>query len=167
LIYAGDAASPIQGPSGHNGSRLLAIGLAAIFLIGVGFVQTAAGHSVLRKTGLFNPTPTYTALSFDRPNSLPQRLSSEHAIVNVMFAVQNMTGAARKYKWLILLVRNGHSDRVETGSIGVGSGATATLTRKLAVVCLGGQLRFVVQLLTPSESIDFLTACMPRKGGVS
>jgi hypothetical protein len=138
--------------------------LAVLLLTAVGFAQTSAGHAILRKAGLFEPVASYTALSFSHAGSLPQKLTSAHARVAVTFNIRNMTGSAQRYKWSLIVLRNGHREKTSTGSASVGSGSTATLTRKLSVACVSGQLRFVVQLDEPAESIDFLTACTPRKG---
>ena len=138
--------------------------LAIALLMAVGLAQTSAGHAILRNAGLSKPSPIYTALSFNRPQSLPEQLPSKRAAVSVSFNIQNMSAVTRSYRWSVTIVRNGRSDQRDAGSVNVRSGATATLTRLLSVACIGGQMRFVVQLAKPAESIDFLTACTQREG---
>jgi hypothetical protein len=138
--------------------------LIAVAALCVGVAQTGFGQSLLRKAGLSEASASYTALAFTQPQSLPSQLPSKRMTMNVSFAIRNASGRDRSYQWSVLLSRDGRSHRIATGSAWISSGAGATVTRAVAVSCAGGQVRVVVSLASPAESIDYLAACWTRGG---
>ena len=126
--------------------------LASIF-------QTNVGHEILRTAGLSQESAGYTSLSFLSPQSLPEQLQSKHAKVRAPFVIQNVTNATREYTWSISLTRNGRTDRVYTGSVSLTPAGKAEITRSVAIKCTRGQIRMVISLEDPAESISSLMTC--------
>ena len=126
--------------------------LASIF-------QTNAGQAILRTAGLSQGSPGYTSLSFLEPKSLPEQLKSKHSTVDASFVILNATNTKRDYSWSIFLIRQGHADHVYTGNVKLASGGKAEITRSVTIKCTGGQIRMVVSLEQPAESISALMAC--------
>ena len=121
--------------------------------------QTNVGHAILRTAGLSQEPPGYTSLSFLKPQSLPEQLQTKRAKVGASFAVQNATNTTRDYTWSIFLIRDGQTDRVYTGSVSVTPGRKAEITRSVTINCTPGQIRMVVSLENPAESISALMVC--------
>ena len=122
-------------------------------------LQTNVGHAILRTTGLSQGSAGYTSLSFSSPQSLPEQLQSKHAKVQAPFVIQNATNATREYTWLISLTRNGRTDRVYTGSVSLAPASKVEITRSVAIKCTRGQVRMVISLEDPAESISSLMTC--------
>lgn len=139
----------------------------AVLLAAAALAQTPAGHAVLRGAGLEKPVPSYAALSFARPQSLPARLPAGHASVRVPFQIRNDSAATQSYQWSLDAVRTG--DRADgpvtrpvTGRATLAPGATVTMNPALRLSCAGGQLRVTVRLASPAESVYFLASCPAR-----
>jgi len=126
--------------------------LASIF-------QTNAGRAILRTAGLSQGSPGYTSLSFLEPKSLPEQLKSKYSKVDASFVILNATNTKRDYRWSISLIRQGQADHVYTGNVKLTSGGKAEITRSVTIECTGGQIRMVVSLERPAESISALMAC--------
>jgi hypothetical protein len=126
--------------------------LASIF-------QTNVGRAILRTAGMSQGSPGYTSLSFLEPKSLPEQLKSKRSMVEASFVIQNVTNTKRDYTWSIFLIRQGQVDHVYTGSVELTSGGKAEITRSVTIGCTGGQIRMVVSLKQPAESISALMAC--------
>jgi hypothetical protein len=126
--------------------------LASIF-------QTTVGRAMLRTAGLSQGSPGYTSLSFLEPKSLPEQLESESSTVEASFVILNATNTKRDYTWSIVLIRQGQANHVYTGSVDLTSGGKAEITRSVTIRCTGGQIRMVVSLEQPAESISALMAC--------
>jgi hypothetical protein len=126
--------------------------LASIF-------QTNAGHAILHTAGLSQGSPGYTSLSFLAPKSLPEQLKSESSRVDTSFVILNATNTKHDYNWSIFLIRQGHADSVYTGNVKLASGGKAEIARSVTIKCTGGQIRLVVSLEQPAESISALMAC--------
>lgn len=139
-------------------------GLIAAAVTAAGVAQTSAGHSALASAGLFDEPASYTALSFAAPQSLPEQLSSTHANLDASFVIRNSSGGLRSYQWSITVLRDGRSRRVASGQVDVAAGSAATVAGPVTITCAGGRLRVAVNLRRPAESIDFWTACTPRRG---
>jgi hypothetical protein len=92
---------------------------------------------------------------------LPQRLKSAQADVPISFVISNVGHAPRTYQWTVSLVQGSLIRRVATGSILVASGHQAALARVVHVVCTQQQVRLVVSLAHPAQSIHDLATCPP------
>lgn len=121
--------------------------------------QTNVGHAILRTAGLSQGSSGYTSLSFLEPKSLPEQLKLKHSTVDASFVILNATNTKRDYSWSIFLVRQGHADHVYTGNVRLASGGKAEISRSVTIKCTGGQIRMVVSLEQPAESINALMAC--------
>lgn len=132
------------------------IGGVVVFAI---IFQTNVGHAILRTAGVSQEPPGYTSLSFLKPQSLPEKLQAKDARVGASFVVQNATNTARDYTWSIFLIRHGQTDRAGTGSVSVAPGSKAEITRSVTINCTPGQIRMVVSLEHPAESISALMVC--------
>lgn len=125
--------------------------------------QTPAGHMVLRRAGVGTTPPAYTALSFAKPQSLPERLPSPRTSLRVPFTLHNDSSGTRSYQWSLTAARIGNGGsltaRPVSRTITLLPGATVTLDPALPLVCHGGQIRVMVRLASPAESIDFLSLC--------
>jgi hypothetical protein len=126
--------------------------LASIF-------QTNVGRAILRTAGLSQGSPGYTSLSFLEPESLPEQLKSERSGIEASFVIQNATNTQRDYTWSIFLIGQEQADHVYTGSVKLTSGGKAEITRPVTIKCTGGQIRMVVSLAQPAESISALMTC--------
>jgi len=129
-----------------------------------GVAQTPAGHSALASAGLFSEPASYTALSFAAPQSLPEQLRSTHANIGASFVIRNSSGGSRSYQWSVTALRDGHTQRVASGTVRVRAGSAVTVPQRVATSCAGGRLHVAVNLTRPAESIGFWTACAPGKG---
>jgi hypothetical protein len=135
------------------------IALIGGIVVLAGIFQTNAGHAILRTAGLSQGSPGYTSLSFLEPKSLPEQLESESSTVEASFVILNATNTKRDYTWSIVLIRQGQANHVYTGSADLTSGGKAEITRSVTIRCTGGQIRMVVSLEQPAESISALMAC--------
>lgn len=125
--------------------------------------QTPAGHTVLRQAGLDTTTPSYTALSFAQPQSLPARLPAPRTSLRVPFTIHNDSSGTRSYQWSLTASRIGKAGgltaRSVSGTSTLAPGATVTMDPALPLVCHGGQIRITIRLASPAEFIDFLSRC--------
>lgn len=137
--------------------RLIALFGGVVVLASI--FQTSVGRAILRTAGLSQGSPGYTSLSFLEPKSLPEQLESTRSMVEAPFVILNATNTKRDYTWSISLIRQGQVDHVYTGSVKLASGGKAEITRSVTIKCTGGQIRLVVSLEQPAESISALMAC--------
>jgi hypothetical protein len=137
--------------------------LAAVITLAAGLGQTTAGHTLLRKAGLFEEPASYTTLAFLSPQDLPRSLNTGRQTVGVSFVIGNTGSASRHYQWSMRLVQGPRTTRVAAGSVSLTSGREATVTRSAKIFCTRGQARLVVSLANPAEHIDFLTACSSHR----
>ena len=136
--------------------------VAVVVLVAV-LGQTSVGHAMLQKAGLDAEPTSYTALAFQHPQALPEQLASRRASVGVSFVIHNAGSTPRDYQWSVVLVQGQRTRRVASGSARVASGRGATITQAVSISCTRGQVRIVVSLVRPAESIDAWTACFsPR-----
>jgi len=144
-------------------TRIPLIIVPAVLVAAAALAQTPAGHSVLREAGLEQSPPSYAALSFAQPQSLPTRLAAPDTTVRVPFTIGNHSADTRQYQWSLSATSTGNQGgpaaRPVTGSATVAPGATATMNPALRLSCAGGQVRVTVRLASPAESIDFLAGC--------
>jgi hypothetical protein len=136
----------------------------AVLVAAVALAQTPAGHAVLREAGLEQVPPSYAALSFAQPQSLPTQLAGPHATVHVPFTIQNHSAAAQSYQWSLNAAAAGHPASADagpvTGSTLLAPGAAATIDPAVRISCTGGQVRVTIRLASPAESIYFLADCL-------
>ena|ERR1022692_252518 len=149
-------------PKGR-GSAIL---VAGVVLAATVMAQTSAGHSLLRKAGLFAVPAHYTALAFTHPQSLTSQLGSEHAALSVSFLINNVSDTSRRYRWSILLMQGKHTRRMAAGAVRAPAHGKATISRTVATSCASGQVRVVVRLTAPVESIDFMARCWSGDGSI-
>jgi hypothetical protein len=121
--------------------------------------QTNVGYAILHTAGLSQESPGYTSLSFLKPRSLPEQLQSKPARVAAPFVIQNATNTTHDYTWSIFLIRLGQTDRVYTDNVSLTPGSKVEITRSVTIKCTHGQIRMVVSLEHPAESISALMAC--------
>jgi hypothetical protein len=140
--------------TGRQGSALLMAGVLAI----AGLAQTGAGQAALRSLGLLK-SPSYTALSFREPQSLPSHLSARRSDVPVSFSIGNVSDSERAYHWSIGLSSDVPSQQVADGNVRVTAGSTVGVSRTVMAKCTGKRLHLVVRLADPAESIGFWAAC--------
>lgn len=136
-----------------------ALVLVVLVASSAGLAQTRQGHALLQDTGLFKVPTSYTELAFTDPRSLPSKLRSKRAPINVSFAVHNVSGSLRTYQWSIVLVRSGRSHVKASGAVNVPAQGNVTVTRTVAMACVGGRLQVVVRLVSSAEYIDFWARC--------
>jgi hypothetical protein len=137
--------------------------LAGAVLLAVGLGQTAAGHAILQRAGLFEKPASYTSLAFDRPQSLPEQLGSRRAKVPLSFVINNVGSASRDYQWSVQLVQGRTPRRIAAGSVRITSGHVATIASTVDISCARGKVRIIVSLAQPDESIDAIMSCSSRK----
>ena len=138
------------------------VAVLALIVLAAGIAQTGAGHSLLRKAGLFEPPVSYASLAFRQPQSLPQQLASARADVPVSFVISNAGHTPHTYQWAVSLVQGTQHRPVATGSIRLAPGHRAALTRAAHVVCTRQRVGLVVSLAHPAESIHAWTTCPPH-----
>jgi hypothetical protein len=132
-------------------------------LITAGIAQTSLGRALARQAGLLQEPAGYTSLSFLRPQSLPDQLTSRRASIDVSFVIHNAAATANYYQWSVFLTQTGHTRRVSSSSLRVGPGHEATINRSVSVDCARGQLHIVVKLAHPAESIDAWALCSSHR----
>ena len=133
--------------------------LVAVVAVAASIAQTSSGHAMLRKAGLFEQQTSYTSLAFQNLQSLPEQLKSKRASVPISFMIHNVSDTPRDYVWSVLLLQGQHRPRVAAGGIRVASGHSAEITRSVKIACTREQVRIVVNLVRPAESIDASMAC--------
>jgi hypothetical protein len=135
----------------------------AVLVAAAVLAQTPAGHAVLRQAGLEQVPPSYAVLSFAEPQSLPTQLVAPHATVHVPFTIQNQSAATQSYQWSLNAAKAGGPASADArpviGSTTVAPGVAATMNPALRINCTGGQVRVVIHLARPAESIYFLADC--------
>ena len=136
----------------------LTVLLGAIILT-AGIGQTTLGHTILRKAGITGGPTGYTSLAFSHPQSLPEQMGSKSANVEVSFVIQNTGDALRDYQWSVGLAQGQRRHDVATGNVRIAAGQEATITRSAKSSCTRGQIRVVVSLAEPAESIGAWIAC--------
>ena len=137
------------------------IALIGGIVVLVGVFQTNAGHAILRAAGLSQGLQGYTALSFLKPQALPRQLQSKRSKVVASFVIQNATNTKRDYSWSIFLIHDAQTDHLYTSNVSLTPGSKAEITRHVTIQCTNGQVRMVVSLKHPAESISALMACPP------
>ena len=139
-----------------------AIALAVLVMLAVGLGQTGPGRSVLRKAGLLGGPASYTSLAFLHPQSLNEQLGSKRADVAVSFVIHNAGGVPQDYRWAVLLAQGQRTRSIGSGSVRVGSGRAAAITRPAKIFCTRGRVRIAVNLARPAEWIDAWLTCWHR-----
>jgi hypothetical protein len=143
--------------------RWSALALLTIVVLAAGVGQTSAGHTILQNAGLFEKPASYTSLSFQNPQPLPEQLDSQRSNISISFAIHNTGDGPQGYRWSILLVQGALTRPVGAGSVRLASGRGAAVTRTVQIFCTQGQVRIVVSLARPEESIDAWTTCRSPK----
>lgn len=139
--------------------------LAIALLLAVGLAQTSPGHSVLKLAGLYEKPASYTSLSFQHPGFLPDQLAKRQATIPVSFVIGNTRGNSRDYQWSVTVVQGQQTRLVAAGTVLLGPGRTAVVSRPAAITCIAGgeDVRIEVRLARPAEYIDSQTACLSPK----
>ncbi len=133
------------------------LAVLVLVVLAVGIAQTSAGHSLLRKAGLFEQPASYASLAFQHPQSPPQL--SARADVPVSFVISNVGNTPHTYQWILSLAQGSLDRHVATGSIRLAPGNRAVLTRTAHVVCTQQRVNLVVSLAHPAESIHAWATC--------
>jgi hypothetical protein len=137
--------------------------LAGAVVLAVGIGQTAVGHAMLQRAGLFEEPASYTSLAFGRPQSLPEQLRFRRAKVPLSFVIKNVGGASRDYRWSVQLVQGRATRRVGAGSVRIAPGHAAEIASTADISCARGKVQITVSLAEPKESIDATMSCSSRK----
>ena len=133
--------------------------LVAAIILTAGIGQTNLGHTILRKAGITGGPTGYTSLAFSRPQSPLEQPGSKPANVEVSFVIQNTGDALRDYQWSVSLAQGPSKHDVATGNVRIAAGQGATITRSAKSSCTRGQIRVVVSLAEPAESIGAWITC--------
>lgn len=145
---------------------LISGAVVAIFLILVGLAQTSQGHLFTNALGLSAPAEPYTELYFSDPSALGGAPVGAGARTTASFVIHNAGHAAMTYAWTITVRR---SRPVATGTVRLGPGQRATVTRRVSSGC--GRERSVVgqtnsrrapvsvSLRSPAQSIRYWDTC--------
>jgi hypothetical protein len=138
-------------------------GLAGAVVLAAAIGQTAVGHAILQRSGLFEEPVNYTSLTFGRPQSLPEQLRYRRAKVPLSFVINNVGSASRDYHWSVQLVQGRATRHVASGSVRIASGHAAEIASTADISCTQGKVRIIVSLAQPDESIDAIMSCSSRK----
>lgn len=133
--------------------------LVALAALCAGLAQTSPGHVLLGDIGLYEQNASYTELTFTTPSDLPATLPSPNAPIDVSFGIHNASGAARAYQWSVVLTKAGQSDVKASGTVTASAQGRVTVTKTVAMTCVGGRLQVSVRLASPAESVDFWVTC--------
>jgi hypothetical protein len=133
--------------------------LVALVVLCVGLAQTSQGHVLLGDVGLYEQPASYTELTFTSPGDLPSALPSPNSPINVSFGIHNTSGAVRAYQWSIVLAKASQSNVKATGTVTAPAQGRVTVTKSVAMACVGGRLQVLVRLASPAESVDFWVTC--------
>jgi len=139
------------------------VALAGAVVLAAAIGQTAVGHTILQRAGLFEERAGYTSLAFVHPQSLPEQLGSRRAKVALSFVINNVDSASRDYQWSVRLVQGGDTRRLAAGSVRIAPDHTAEIARTADISCVRGKVQIVVSLARPDESIDAFISCSSRK----
>jgi hypothetical protein len=139
------------------------VALAGAVLLAAAIGQTAVGHTILQRAGLFEERADHTSLAFVHPQSLPEQLGHRRAKVALSFVINNAGGASRDYQWSVRLVQGRATRRLAAGSVRIASGHAAEIASTADISCVPGKVQIVVSLARPYESIDAFMSCSPRK----
>jgi hypothetical protein len=141
------------------------IALIIAFLLAVGLAQTGLGHSVLGAAGLFKKPASYTSLSFQNPDSLPDQLSKGQVTIPVSFVIDNTGGNSRDYQWSMTVIQGRQTRLAVAGTVILGPGHTTAISRPATISCTADDedVRIEVRLTRPAEYIDARTACLAPK----
>lgn len=139
------------------------VGLVGAVVLAAAIGQTAVGHAILQRSGLFEEPANYTSLTFGNPQSLPEQLRYRRAKVALSFVINNVGSASRDYQWSVKLVQGQAIRRVAAGSVRIASGHAAKIASTADISCTRGKVRIIVSLAQPDESIDAIMSCSSRK----
>jgi hypothetical protein len=133
--------------------------VVALVLLCIGLAQTSQGHVLLSDVGLYEQPASYTELTFTNPGDLPSTLPSPNSPIDVSFGIHNASGATRSYQWSVVLTTAGQSHVKASGAITAPAQGRVTVTKSVAMACVGGRLQVLVRLASPAESVDFWVTC--------
>ena len=147
----------------HVTRRRGLVALVGVVVLAAVVGQTAAGHAILQRAGLFEEPAIYTSLAFEHPQLLPEQLRSRRAKVPLSFVINNAGSASRDYQWSVRLVHGRVTRLLAAGSVAIASGRAAEIARTADISCAGGKVQIIVSLARPDESIDAIMSCSLRK----
>lgn len=133
--------------------------LVVLVLLCLGVAQTSQGHVLLGDVGLYEQPASYAELTFTTPGDLPSALPKPNSPIDVSFSIHNVSGATRAYQWSVVLTKGGQSHVKASGTATAPSQGRVTVTKSVAMACVGGRLQVLVRLASPAESIDFWVTC--------
>jgi hypothetical protein len=133
--------------------------VVALILLCVSLAQTSQGHVLLSDVGLYEQPASYAELTFTNPGDLPSALPSANSPIDVSFGIHNVSGAARAYQWSIVLTKASQSHVKASGTVTAPAQGRVTVTKSVAMACVGGRLQVLVRLASPAESISFWVTC--------
>lgn len=133
--------------------------LVVLVALCAGLAQTSPGHALLLDVGLYEQPASYTELSFTAPGDLPSALAKPTSPIDVSFSIHNVSGAARAYQWSVVLAKSGQSHVKATGTATAPAQGRVTVTKSVAMACVGGQEQVLVRLASPAESVNFWVTC--------
>ena len=144
----------------HSAKQLIAAAVtAAIVLLAAVAAQTAVGKSVLRDAGVLGSPQAYTELEFVQPAKLPAQLTPGTHRLTVPFRIHNVEGGAHTYRWSVVAIAGGQTQRLAGARQDLAEGQSRYLHPRVPVTCSGGRVRIEVRLADPSQSIGFWVNC--------
>ena len=138
---------------------IAAVATAAIVVLAAVLAQTAAGKSVLRDAGLLGSPQGYTELEFVEPAKLPAQLTPGTQRVRVPVRIHNVEATARTYRWSVVAIDGGQTERLAGARQDLAKGQSRYLDPRVPLTCSGRRVRVEVRLADPAQSIGFWVKC--------
>ena len=138
---------------------IAAVATAAIVVLAAVLAQTAFGKSVLRDAGLLGSPQGYTELEFVQPAKLPAQIAPGTRRLRVPFRIHNVEGGAHTYRWSVVAIRDGQTQRLAGARQDLAKGQSRYLDPHVPLTCSGGRVRVEVRLADPAQSIGFWVKC--------
>lgn len=141
--------------AGARGGTIVVVAFLAIVLL---VLQTGLGHRVLRAVGLSSTTTSFVELYFPDASALPSQLPPSDG-VNVRFAIDNISPAARSVPWRVSESTGNRTLLLVSGNSSVPANRSVTVIQKLRMYCTGGRAQLAVAVPGSSTRIDLWLAC--------
>jgi hypothetical protein len=138
---------------------IAAVITAAIVVLAAVLAQTAAGKSVLRDAGLLGSPQAYTELEFVEPAKLPVQVTPGTHRLRVPFRIHNVEDSARTYRWSVVAITGGRTQRLAGTRQDLAKGQSRYLDPHVPLTCSGGRVRIEVRLADPAQSIGYWVKC--------
>ena len=135
----------------------------AVVVIAVSLLLPAGRHQWA--LSLFRQPTPYTILAFNNPSTLPVT-TRKNDPVEFGFRVGNQEGRSVRYRYVLSVMKNGHSRILGKSSKTVAAGATWTVAATIRPACGSTECRIEVSLPGHPETIYFILNS-PAQGKVT